>query len=57
MPALHDKKEEGTLVEIGPRFTLLPIRLLDGCFRGETIFTNGQYVSPNQVTPASRPNL
>lgn len=40
-------KDEGSLVEIGPRFALVPIRVLDGCFSGKTIYANGDYISPN----------
>jgi ribosome biogenesis protein BRX1 len=36
-----------SLVEIGPRFALVPIRVLDGCFSGESLFANDAYVSPN----------
>lgn len=48
VPPLHDKKkEEQSLVEIGPRLTLVPIRIFGGAFGGETIFANDKYVSPN----------
>ena len=36
-----------TLVEIGPRFALVPIRILAGCFRGATLFSSESFVSPN----------
>lgn len=50
LPPLHDKKkEEDSLVEIGPRLTLVPIRIFGGMFGGETLFSNGKYVSPNQT--------
>ena len=39
--------DEPSLVEIGPRFALVPIRVLAGCFCGETLFANDAYVSPN----------
>ena len=38
---------EGSLVEIGPRFAMVPIRVLDGCFSGNSLFMNDAYVSPN----------
>ena len=38
-----------TLVEIGPRFALVPIRLLSECFSGETIFANEAFISPNMA--------
>jgi len=43
------KAEGDTLVEIGPRFALVPIRLLAGCFAGATLFSNDAYVSPNSA--------
>ena len=38
------QKHEGetSLVEIGPRFALTPIRLLGGCFSGESLFKNDE---------------
>lgn len=55
LPPLHDKKrEEESLVEIGPRLTLVPIRIFDGMFGGETLFANGKYVSPNEARAAVR---
>lgn len=45
------KKEspEISLVEIGPRFVLTPIVILEGSFGGPVIYENKEYVSPNQV--------
>ncbi|KAH3849176.1 ribosome biogenesis protein BRX1 homolog [Dreissena polymorpha] len=40
-------EEDGSLVEIGPRFVLNPIRIFEGSFGGPTLFTNPHYVSPN----------
>jgi len=40
-------EEDGSLVEIGPRFTLNPIRLFEGSFVGQTLWNNTHYVSPN----------
>lgn len=51
----EEAKEEGrdvddlTLVEIGPRFVLTPIVILEGSFGGPKIYENKQYVSPNEV--------
>jgi len=46
------KKAEGgldtSLVEIGPRFVLDPIRILSGSFWGQTLYLNKLYVSPNE---------
>ncbi|KFY24872.1 hypothetical protein V493_04981 [Pseudogymnoascus sp. VKM F-4281 (FW-2241)] len=48
------KKVKGTeteisLVEIGPRFVLTPIVILEGSFGGPVIYENKEFVSPNQV--------
>ncbi|KAL2821777.1 Brix domain-containing protein [Aspergillus cavernicola] len=46
------KKQDGpelSLVEIGPRFVLTPIVILEGSFGGPVIYENKEYVSPNQV--------
>lgn len=48
VPPLRDKKkEDDTLVEIGPRLTLVPIRILEGVFAGETIYSSESFKSPN----------
>lgn len=50
---LKDKEVEDvnvddlTLVEIGPRFVLTPIVILEGSFGGPKIYENKEYVSPN----------
>uniref|UniRef100_A0A7S2W5Y0 Brix domain-containing protein n=2 Tax=Eucampia antarctica TaxID=49252 RepID=A0A7S2W5Y0_9STRA len=49
-----EKKEHGTaentsLVEIGPRFVLNPIRIFRGSFGGQTLYQNPDYVSPNEI--------
>mmetsp|Transcript_30393 Transcript_30393/g.51960 ORF Transcript_30393/g.51960 Transcript_30393/m.51960 type:complete len:241 (+) Transcript_30393:1067-1789(+) len=50
VPPLHDaKKEDTSLVEIGPRFTMEPIKIFGGCFGGESLYTSGSYVTPNAV--------
>ncbi|PFH54146.1 hypothetical protein AMATHDRAFT_135796 [Amanita thiersii Skay4041] len=38
-----------TLVEIGPRFVLTPIRIFEGAFNGATVFSNPEFVSPAAV--------
>lgn len=46
------RREEGTkinLVEIGPRFVLTPIVILEGSFGGPVIYENKEFVSPNQI--------
>jgi ribosome biogenesis protein BRX1 len=37
------------LVEIGPRFVLTPIVILEGSFGGPLIYENKEFVSPNQI--------
>lgn len=37
------------LHEIGPRFVLTPIVILEGSFGGPVIYENKEFVSPNQV--------
>lgn len=45
-----DGKETNiSLVEIGPRFVLTPIVVLEGSFGGPVIYENKEFVSPNQV--------
>lgn len=38
-----------SLVEIGPRFVLTPIVILESSFGGPVIFENKEFVSPNQI--------
>jgi ribosome biogenesis protein BRX1 len=38
-----------SLVEVGPRFVLTPIVILEGSFGGPVIYENKEFVSPNQV--------
>lgn len=38
-----------SLVEMGPRFVLNPIRVFAGSFGGPTLYHNGAYVSPNDA--------
>lgn len=45
---------EPTLVEIGPRMVLTPIRVFEGSFGGPTIFDNPEYISPAALRRASR---
>jgi ribosome biogenesis protein BRX1 len=41
------KKIEKTLVEIGPRFVLDPIRILAGGFSGAVLWDNPEYLTPS----------
>eukprot|EP01085_Mycamoeba_gemmipara_P000487 Mycagemm_TRINITY_DN10387_c0_g5::TRINITY_DN10387_c0_g5_i1::g.487::m.487 type:complete len:327 gc:universal TRINITY_DN10387_c0_g5_i1:103-1083(+) len=43
------KSSEMSLVEIGPRVVLNPIKVFAGSFGGATLWENPFYVSPNQV--------
>ena len=45
---------EVSLVEIGPRFVLTPIVILEGSFGGPVIYENKEYVSPNQIRSEAR---
>lgn len=38
-----------SLVEIGPRFVLTPIVILESSFGGPVIYENKEFVSPNQI--------
>ena len=42
-------KTKVSLTEIGPRFVLTPIVILEGSFGGPVIYENKEFVSPNQV--------
>jgi ribosome biogenesis protein BRX1 len=44
-----DNMPDISLVEIGPRFVLTPIVILEGSFGGPVIYENREFVSPNQV--------
>lgn len=51
-PRKSSKRAEDTkisLVEIGPRFVLTPIVILEGSFGGPVIYENKEFVSPNQI--------
>mmetsp|Transcript_37999 Transcript_37999/g.59312 ORF Transcript_37999/g.59312 Transcript_37999/m.59312 type:complete len:365 (-) Transcript_37999:46-1140(-) len=43
-----------SLVEIGPRFVLTPIRIFDGSFGGATLYQNPAFVSPNAARAQKR---
>lgn len=42
--------EEMSLVEVGPRVCLQPIKIFAGSFGGPVIYENPGYVSPNKVS-------
>lgn len=45
----EEKDDDLSLVEIGPRFVMTTILVLEGSFGGPKIYENKQYVSPNVV--------
>jgi ribosome biogenesis protein BRX1 len=48
-----DKKKvdaaNATLVEVGPRCALRPIKIFEGSFGGRVLYDNPEFVSPNVV--------
>ena len=50
------KDADLSLVELGPRFVLQPICVLEGSFGGPVIYENREFVSPNQVRADLRRN-
>lgn len=40
---------EMTLIEVGPRFCLNPIKIFAGSFGGPTLYENPYFISPNQI--------
>lgn len=46
---LSGQEESTSLVEIGPRFVLNPIRIFRGSFGGQTLFQNPEFISPNEI--------
>ena len=47
-----DKKGEQNLIEIGPRFVLIPIRIFNGSLGGATLYQNQSYITPNNERAA-----
>ena len=45
---------EPTLVEIGPRMVMTPIRIFEGSFGGPTLFDNPEYITPAAIRRATR---
>ncbi|KAH9928542.1 Brix-domain-containing protein [Epithele typhae] len=43
-----------SLVEIGPRFVLTPIRIFEGAFNGATVYSNPEFVTPAAVRAAMK---
>ena len=46
---LKSSKTDISLIEIGPRFVMTPIVILESSFGGPVIFENKEFVSPNQI--------
>lgn len=42
------KSNDTQLVEIGPRFVLIPIRIFHGSLGGPTLYQNPAFISPNE---------
>ncbi|KAH9930596.1 ribosome biogenesis protein BRX1 [Fomitopsis serialis] len=41
-----------SMIEIGPRFVLTPIRIFEGAFGGATVYSNPEFISPSAVRSA-----
>jgi len=50
----HGKNMATSLAEIGPRFVLNPIRIFRGSFGGQTLYSNQDYISPNEIRALER---
>lgn len=48
------KAENASLVEVGPRMCLNPIKIFEGSFGGKTLYDNPEYISPNAVRSAMK---
>ncbi|KAF9077127.1 Brix domain-containing protein [Rhodocollybia butyracea] len=53
-PLAPNGPPQTTLVEIGPRFVLTPIRIFEGAFGGATVYSNPEFVTPAAVRTAIR---
>jgi ribosome biogenesis protein BRX1 len=51
---LYGKSVSTSLVEIGPRFVLNPIKIFRGSFGGQTVYQNELFVSPNAMRSADK---
>lgn len=40
---------QNTLIEIGPRFVLTPIKIFEGSFSGPTLYSNPEFVTPAAI--------
>lgn len=46
-----------SLIEIGPRFVLNPIRIFRGSFGGQTLYVNDDFVNPNVIRSLKKKEL
>jgi len=53
-PLASNGPPQTSLVEIGPRFVLTPIRVFEGAFGGATVYSNPEFISPTAVRSAIR---
>ncbi|VDC01401.1 unnamed protein product [Peniophora sp. CBMAI 1063] len=53
-PLQSNGPPQTSLVEIGPRFVMTPIRIFEGAFGGATVFANPEFVPPAVVRSATR---
>jgi ribosome biogenesis protein BRX1 len=44
-----DDIDKLVLIEIGPRFTLTPIKAFEGSLSGEALWQNGEYIAPTKL--------
>jgi ribosome biogenesis protein BRX1 len=49
LPSEVEYGQKLSLIEIGPRFVLTPIVILESSFGGPVIYENKEFVSPNQI--------
>ncbi|WVO13788.1 hypothetical protein L204_101410 [Cryptococcus depauperatus] len=45
-PLIPKGPPESSLVEIGPRFVLTPIKIFEGSFGGSTLYSNSEFITP-----------
>ncbi|CAG7846332.1 Ribosome biogenesis protein brx1 [Serendipita indica DSM 11827] len=53
-PEQPNAPAQTSLVEIGPRFVLTPIKIFEGAFNGATVYSNPEFVTPTAVRSALR---
>lgn len=46
--SIEEDDDDLQLIELGPRFIMTPVLILEGCFGGPKIWENENYVSPNR---------